>query len=372
MIVGVPKEIKEDEYRVGLTAHGAAVLVAAGHEVLLETQAGAGCRISDAEYEAVGVKLVSSASEIYARADMIIKVKEPLSQEYDLLRENQVLYAYLHLAPAAELTAALLAKRVIAIAYETIQLADGSLPLLVPMSEVAGRMAPQIGAHFLEITQGGRGVLLGGVPGVHRGKVTVIGAGVVGRAAAKIAIGMGADVWALDVDHGKLSYMDDVYENRITTLISNAQNIEEAVCRAHLVIGSVLIPGARAPHLVNRDMVRRMKAGAVIVDVAIDQGGCVETSRPTTHRRPVFTEYGVLHYCVPNMPGVVARTSTYALTNMTLPYAKLLADLGPVAAIRSDTPLSKGVNCYKGVVTYKGVAASLGYDYVPLGEVLGS
>ncbi len=372
MVIGVPKEIKEDEYRVGLTAHGAAVLVTAGHEILVETQAGAGCRIPDGEYEATGVKIVSTPTEIYARAEMIIKVKEPLPQEYDYLRAHQIIYAYLHLAPAPELTAALLAKKVIAVAYETIQLSDGSLPLLVPMSEVAGRMAPQIGAHFLEITQGGRGVLLGGVPGVQRGKVTVIGAGVVGRAAAKIAVGMGADVWALDVDQSKLSYIDDMYGNRITTLISNPQNIEEAVSRAHLIIGSVLIPGARAPQLVSREMVRRIKAGAVIVDVAIDQGGCIETSRPTTHKQPVFSEYDVLHYCVPNMPGVVARTSIYALTNMTLPYAKLLADLGPVAAIRHDASLAKGVNCYNGMVTYEGVAASLGYEYCPLGEVLGS
>jgi alanine dehydrogenase len=278
MIIGVPKEIKQDEYRVGLTPVGAAALAECGHTVLVETGAGSGCRITDEEYALAGAQTVPRAADVYTRADMVIKVKEPLPEEYDLLRENQVLFAFLHLAPAVELTAALVRRGTTGVAYETIQLTDGSLPLLVPMSETAGRMAVQIGAHFLEITQGGRGVLLGGVPGVRRGIVTIIGAGTVGRASAAIAVGMGADVTIIDIDQRKLAYMDDLYGNRLTTLMSNRENIRESIVRSHLVIGSVLITGARAPRLVTADMVRQMKSGSVIVDVAIDQGGCIETS----------------------------------------------------------------------------------------------
>ncbi|HMK34858.1 MAG TPA: alanine dehydrogenase [Desulfomonilaceae bacterium] len=370
MIIGIPKEIKEDEYRVGIVPAGVATLAAHGHRILIQKTAGEGCRISDREYSDAGAILVDSAEEVYGGADMIMKVKEPLKQEYPLLRAGQILFAYLHLAPAAELTAALLEHQVIAIAYETIQLEDGSLPLLAPMSEVAGRMAVQIGAHFLEKTQGGRGVLLGGVPGVGRGRVSIIGAGTVGRASNKIAVGMGAEVIVLDTDQRRLEYLDDIFGNRVTTLISTRDAIFSSVTRSHLVIGSVLIPGARAPRLVTRDMIAAMKAGSVIVDVSIDQGGCVETSRPTTHQHPTYLVDEVIHYCVPNMPGIVARTSTFALTNITLPYAVTLGDQGVEKAVIQDKALAEGVNCYRGLVTHERVAQALGYGYTALSDVL--
>jgi alanine dehydrogenase len=369
MVIGIPKEIKDDEYRVAIVPAGVRVLKQRGHQVLIQSHAGEGCRIPDQEYLDAGAQILEESSEVYGRSEMVMKVKEPLSQEYNLLREDQILFAFLHLAPAAELTAALLERKVIGVAYETIQDGEGSLPLLVPMSEVAGRMAVQVGAHFLEKTQGGRGVLLGGVPGVARGRVTVIGAGTVGRAATKIAVGMGADVYMLDVNQDRLMHMDDLFGNRVTTLISNDENLRFSVTTAHLVVGAVLIPGARAPKLVTRDMIRSMKSGAVIVDVAIDQGGCVETSRPTAHHQPTYVVDDVIHYCVPNMPGVVARTSTFALTNMTLPYAVKLADQGLTNAVAQDAALAKGVNLYKGYVTYKNVARSLGYAYTPLRDV---
>jgi alanine dehydrogenase len=371
MIIGIPKEIKEDEYRVGIVPSGVRTLVQHGHTIITQTNAGRGCRILDEEYMAAGATVVETAADVYAASDMIVKVKEPLEPEYELLREDQIVYAYLHLAPAPELTAALVKRKVIAIAYETIQLDDGSLPLLVPMSEVAGRMSVQVGAHFLEEPQGGRGVLLGGVPGVKRGRVTILGGGTVGRAALKIAVGLGAEVHILDVDQQRLGSIDDLYGNRATTMTSNIDNIADAVVGSHLVIGSVLIPGARAPRLVTREMIRAMKPGTVIVDVAVDQGGCVETSRPTTHRKPTFVVDDVIHYCVPNMPGAVARTSTFALTNVTLPYAVKLADLGFHAAIAKDVPLAKGVNVYKGCVTHERVAGSLGYEYQPLAALTG-
>lgn len=366
MIIGIPKEIKEDEHRVGIVPAGVRTLVQHGHTVLVQKNAGEGCRVHDEEYVASGARIVETAADVYAASDMIMKVKEPLKPEYGLLRENQIIYGYLHLAPAPGLTAALVERKVIAIAYETIQLNDGSLPLLVPMSEVAGRMSVQVGAHFLEKPQGGRGVLLGGVPGVRRGRVTVLGAGTVGRAALKIAVGLGADVYILDVDQQRLSYIDDVYGNRATTMISNMDNIADTVVGSHLVVGSVLIPGARTPRLVTREIIRAMKPGSVIVDVSVDQGGCVETCRPTTHHEPTFVVDDVLHYCVPNMPGAVARTSTFALTNVTLPYAVKLADLGFHAAVTKDVCLAKGVNVYKGRVTHEKVAASLGYQHSPL------
>lgn len=369
MIIGVPKEIKEEEYRVGIVPAGVRVMKEHGHTVLIETGAGEGSRIPDAEYAEAGAEIAATSAEVYNSAELIVKVKEPLPEEYDLLREGQILYAYLHLAPAPDLTRALLERKIIGIAYETIQLPDSSLPLLVPMSEVAGRMAVQVGAHFLEKTQGGRGVLLGGVPGVGRGRATIIGGGTVGRAATKIAVGMGADVYVIDVDQRRLSYMDDIYGNRVTTMISNYDNIMFCVVNSHLVIGSVLITGARAPKLVTREMVHAMKSGTVIVDVAIDQGGCVETSRPTTHQHPTFVVDEVLHYCVPNMPGVVARTSTFALTNVTLPYAVKLADQGFRAAVAQDEALAMGVNLYRGFVTHESVAESLEYEYSPLGKV---
>ena len=370
MIVGVPKEIKEEEYRVGIVPSGVRAMTDRGHTVLIEQGAGEGSRISDPEYVDAGAKIVKSRAELYGRADMVMKVKEPQASEYDLFREGQLLYAYLHLAPATELTEALLKRKVIAIAYETIQLADGSLPLLVPMSEVAGRMAVQVGAHFLEKTQGGRGVLLGGVPGVRRGRVTVIGAGTVGRAATQIAVGMGADVYLIDLDQRRLVDVDERFGNRITTLMSNHDNIWGSVIESHLVIGAVLIPGASAPRLVTAQMVREMKVGSVIVDVAIDQGGCVETSRPTTHQQPTYLVDGVIHYGVPNMPGVVARTSTFALTNVTLPYALKIADLGIESAASQDDGLAKGVNLYKGSVTHENVAISLGLEFVALHEAI--
>jgi len=369
MIVGIPREVKEDEYRVGIAPAGVRVLTEHGHTVTIEAGAGEGCSISDAEYEQAGATILPDPAEIYGRAEMIMKVKEPQKQEYGLLREGQILYAYLHLAPAAELTAALIDRKVIGVAYETIQPEDSSLPLLLPMSEVAGRMSVQIGAHFLEKTQGGRGVLLGGVPGVSRGRITIVGAGTVGRAAAKIAVGMGAEVYLIDMNQQRLFYMDDIFGSRVTTLMSNYDNIFNAVVNSHLVVGSVLIPGARAPKLVDAEMIETMKAGTVIVDVAIDQGGCVETSEPTTHTNPTFVVDEVIHYCVPNMPGVVARTSAFALTNVTLPYALKLANDGFAEAVRKDRALSRGVNLYKGLVTYENVAEALGLPYTPLQEI---
>lgn len=369
MIVGIPREIKEDEYRVGIVPTGVRAFKEHGHEIIVQNGAGEGCRISDDDYRAVGASIVDSAEEIYGRADMIMKVKEPQPAEYTLLRSGQILYAYLHLAPAKELTQALLDAEIIGVAYETIQLDDGSLPLLTPMSEVAGRMSVQIGAHFLEKTQGGRGVLLGGVPGVSRGRVTVLGAGVVGSAATKIAVGLGAEVILIDKDPKRLMYMDDVFGSRITTLMSNSDTIAESTARSHLVIGAVLIAGARAPMLVDREMVRSMKSGTVLVDVAVDQGGCMETSRPTTHSNPTYVVDDVIHYCVANIPGAVARTSTFALTNVTLPYALTIADKGLTEAVKTDPALRKGVNVYAGKVTYDEVASALGYEYTPVEDL---
>ncbi len=372
MIIGIPKEIKQDESRVGVVPAGIRILSARGHPVIVQRGAGEGCRIPDQEFVDAGARIVDGPADVYGEADMVMKVKEPLPSEFDLMREGQILYAYLHLAPAKELTQALVDRKVAAVAYETIQMEDGSLPVLTPMSEVAGRMAVQIGAHFLEQPQGGRGVLLGGVPGVSRGRVTIIGAGNVGRASAKIAVGLGAEVILIDKDQRRLAYMDDVFGSRITTLMSNQDTIYNSVVHSHLVVGAVLIPGARAPILVDRPMIGDMKEGAVIVDVAIDQGGCVETVRPTTHSDPVFTVDGVLHYCVPNMPGAVPRTSTFALTNVTLPYALQLADLGFEEAVKRDECLAKGVNAYRGAVTYWEVAEALGYEYTPLESLLTS
>lgn len=371
MIIGIPKEIKEDEYRVGVIPSGVRILKQHGHSILVEKAAGEGCRIADGEYAEAGATIVNSPDEVYARSDMIMKVKEPQSSEYKLLHAGQILYAYLHLAPSPQLTEALLNTRAVAVAYETIQTHDAFLPLLVPMSEVAGKMSVQVGAHFLEKTQGGRGVLLGGVPGVRRGRVTILGAGTVGTAAATIAVGLGADVYVLDVDQRRLIYLEDIFGNRLTTMISNHDNVLYSVTNSHLVIGSVLIPGARAPRVVTKDMVSLMKARSVIVDVAIDQGGCIETSRATTHKHPTFIVDDVIHYCVPNMPGVVARTSTFALTNVTLPFALEIADKGINKAAQDDDRLAKGVNLYNGLVTHEKVAQALGYTYSPLNKVLG-
>ncbi|WP_293171051.1 alanine dehydrogenase [Oceanithermus sp.] len=362
MKIGVPKEIKTLENRVAMTPGGVESLVKRGHEVWVERGAGVGSGLADAEYEAAGAKLVS-AEEAWG-AEMVVKVKEPLPSEYKYLRPDLILFTYLHLAASEELTRAMLESGVIGIAYETVQTADGALPLLVPMSEVAGRMATQEGAKYLEKSFGGRGVLLGGVPGVAPADVVILGGGTVGINAAKIAVGMGAHVTILDVNHARLQYLDDVFGGRLTTLTSTEANIKKAVRYADVLIGAVLIPGAKAPHLVTREMLPTMKEGSVIVDVAVDQGGCVETIKPTTHAEPTYVVDGVVHYGVANMPGAVPRTSTFALTNQTLPYAMKLAEKG-VAALREDPALLKGLNTYHGKLTYAAVAEAFGLPYTP-------
>jgi len=370
MLIGIPKEIKTREYRVGIVPSGVKTLRDNGHEVLVETGAGVGAGIPDKDYIAAGAVVANSAAEIWNKAGMIMKVKEPLPSEYKFFRENLIIFTYFHLAPEAILTGELVNSKVSAVAYETIQLQDGSLPLLMPMSEIAGRMAIQVGASFLEKEHGGRGILLGGVPGVKRGSVAIIGAGVVGMNAAKIAVGMGAKVTILDVNLSKLAYLDDVFGSRIQTLFSDHHNIEESVLEADLVVGAVLIAGARAPILVREELVARMHEGSVIVDVAVDQGGCVETVKPTTHDDPTFKKHGVLHYCVANMPGAVARTSTFALTNTTIPYAVKIANSGIEKAARDDASLYKGVNIHKGIITCEAVAKSLNLSCQPLQKLL--
>lgn len=370
MIIGIPKEIKNNENRVALTPAGVVAFRKAGHEVVIENNAGFGSGISDEEYAAAGAEILTAPKEVFDRAEMIMKVKEPLAAEYELFKEGQLLFTYLHLAPEPELTAALLKKNVVGIAYETVQPSDGSLPLLIPMSEVAGRMSIQIGAQFLEKPHGGKGILLGGVPGVPPAKVTIVGGGIVGLNAAKMAIGFGADVTILDICNARLRYLDDIFGSRIKTLMSNSYNIMHAVAEADLLIGAVLIPGAKAPKLVTEEMVKGMKPGSVIVDVAIDQGGSVETiDHVTTHQKPTYEKFGVIHYSVANMPGAVARTSTFALTNATLPYALELANLGYTEAIRTDLALARGVNVIGGKLTYKAVAEALNLEYTPLGNV---
>ncbi|SHE52208.1 alanine dehydrogenase [Desulfofundulus australicus DSM 11792] len=371
MIVGVPKEIKDNENRVGITPSGVQALVQAGHQVVIEAGAGLGSGITDEEYVAAGARMLPTREDVYEQADMIMKVKEPLPAEYDLFKEGQILFTYLHLAPEPELTKALLARKVTGIAYETIQTNRGTLPLLMPMSEVAGRMSVQIGAQFLEKHYGGRGVLLGGVPGVPPAKVVIIGGGTVGTNAAKIAVGMGADVTIIDKNVERLQYLDDIFGSRIKTLVSSSYNIMEAVKDADLVIGAVLIPGAKAPKLVTEEMVKAMQPGSVIVDVAIDQGGCVETAdRVSTHSNPTYVKHGVIHYAVANIPGAVARTSTYALTNVTIPYALELANKGVARAVKEDIALARGVNVIDGKVTYKAVAEALNLEYTPLHELM--
>lgn len=363
MIIGVPKEIKISENRVGLTEAGVKQLVKEGHTVYVEKDAGLGSSITNQQYEKAGAKILDSKKEVYAKAEMIMKVKEPLPDEYELLREEQILYTYLHLAAEPKLTKVLCERKVKAIAYETIELENGSLPLLVPMSEVAGRMATQIGAFYLQKDHGGKGILLGGVTGVRPAKVTIIGGGIVGTNAAKMAVGLGAEVTVLDVSLSRLEYLDDIFQGRCMTLYSNAQNIEQAVKEADLLIGAVLITGHKAPTLVSKDMVSNMGKGSVVVDVAVDQGGCIETCRPTSHANPTFEVEGVIHYCVPNMPGVVSRTSTYALTNVTLKYASMLAKWGVEEAVAKDKALLKGINVYKGFVCCEPVAKDLGMEY---------
>jgi alanine dehydrogenase len=363
MIVGVPKEIKNKENRVGMVIAGVRALTAAGHKVLIQHNAGVGAGISNDDYRKAGATILETAKEVYDKADMIVKVKEPLPEEYPLLREGQILYTYLHLAADERLTKALMERKIVGIAYETIQPADGSLPLLAPMSAVAGRMATQIGATYLQHDHGGKGMLLGGVPGVDRANVVVLGGGVVGINSAKMAVGLGAKVTILDTNAHRLDYLSDIFGNEITTMYSNNETIERSVTNADLVIGAVLVPGAKAPKLVNREMISRMQPGGVVVDVAVDQGGSVETCRPTSHEHPTYTVDGIIHYAVPNMPGAVPRTSTYALTNVTLKYALQIANMGWKEAVAKDQALLKGVNILNGKVTYKQVADDLGLPY---------
>ena len=370
MIVGVPKEIKDHESRVGVTPAGVKALVEAGHEVLVEHDAGVLSAMPDDEYQAAGAEIVGSAHDVWRLAEMVVKVKEPVEKEYRHFREGLVLFTYLHLAPLAGLTDALLAAKVTGIAYETVRDRAGALPLLTPMSEVAGRMSVQVGASYLEKERGGRGVLLGGVPGVAPGNVCVIGGGIVGTNAAKVALGMGAKVTLIDVNLDRLRELDDIFNGRVFTVASNSYNIERAVSEADLVIGGVLIPGAAAPKIVTRAMVAKMKKGAVIVDVAIDQGGCIETARPTTHSDPSFEVNGVVHYCVTNMPAAVPNTSTLALTNATFPYVLKLARLGVKAAIGEDKGIAEGVNTCDGVLTYAAVASAQRREWKPVAELV--
>ncbi|WP_410513112.1 alanine dehydrogenase [Paenibacillus sp. BR2-3] len=370
MIIGVPKEIKNNENRVGITPAGVVTLLKAGHEVLVETGAGLGSGFLNEEYEQAGAKLIADAGALWSASEMVIKVKEPLESEYEYFRPGLILFTYLHLAPEPALAAALQQHGVTAIAYETV--VDGrTLPLLTPMSEVAGRMSVQLGAQFLQKNHGGQGILLSGVPGVSRGKVSIIGGGVVGTNAAKMAIGLGAQVTIVDLSAERLRQLDDIFGAQITTLISNPFNIAKAVAEADLLVGAVLIPGAKAPKLVTEEMVKTMKPGSVIVDVAIDQGGIVETiDRVTTHDNPVFEKFGVLHYSVANMPGAVAKTSTIALTNVTIPYALQIANKGVVKAIEDNAGLKSGVNVANGKITCEAVAEALGEDYYSVEQAL--
>ncbi|HEX2288139.1 MAG TPA: alanine dehydrogenase [Gaiellaceae bacterium] len=369
MNVGVPREIKSDEYRVALTPAGALELARGGHSVLIEQGAGAGSAFRDADYESVGAR-IGSVDEVWAESELVLKVKEPLPDEYGRLREGQVLFTYLHLAASEELTRALMASAAACVAYETVETDDRALPLLAPMSEIAGRLAAQAGATFLEKPLGGRGLLLGGVPGVAPGEVVVIGGGMVGYNAAVIALGLGAEVTILERSIDRMRHLEEVLGSRVTLLMSSSLQIQESVAGADVVVGAVLIPGALAPKLINREMVAGMKEGSVIADVAIDQGGCVETSRPTTHSDPVFVVAGVIHYCVANMPGAVPITSTKALTNATLPYVEEIADHGLHEAIARDPALARGVNVIEGKITYEAVAEAHGLEYTPLEDVL--
>lgn len=366
MKIAVPKEIKNNENRVGLVPAGARQLVADGHEVYVQRNAGMGIGISDEEYVRAGAKIVDTLEDAFAIGEMIIKVKEPQPNEIALLKPHHILYTYLHLAADKPQTEGLMKSGSTCIAYETIQLEDNSLPLLVPMSEVAGRMSVQVGASYLQLDKGGKGILLGGVPGVRRAKVTIIGCGIAGTNAAKMAIGMGADVTLVDLSTKRLAELDDLFENKVSTVFSNSHNIEEAVLASDLVIGAVLVPGAKAPKLVTREMISKMGKGSVVVDIAVDQGGCIETCKPTTHENPTFVVDGVVHYCVANMPGAVARTSTFALTNVTLKYARMIARDGVDRAIMRDKPLRLGVNIYKGKLVYEQVAKDLDLPFTPL------
>jgi alanine dehydrogenase len=370
VIVGLPKEIKDNEYRVGLTPAGVRALSDAGHQVTVEKSAGEGSGFEDALYQKAGGKIIDSADDVWANAQMIVKVKEPIAPEYPRMREGQLLFTYLHLAPDRELTSQLLKRNVTGIAYETITDRKGTLPLLTPMSEVAGRMAIQVGAHYLEKMAGGRGILLGGVPGVPAARVVIIGGGVVGTNAAKIAVGMGSHVTIIDNNLDRLRELDDIFLSKISTLASSAYMIHDAISSADLIVGAVLVPGAAAPQLVTRNMLKDVPNGAVIVDVAVDQGGCIETTRPTTHSNPTYYVEGVLHYCVANMPGAVPRTSTFALTNATLPYTLKIANQGFYEAISSDPGLREGVNTFAGHCTYQAVAEAQGLPYTSIDAMI--
>ena len=370
MKVGIPREVKNHEYRVAITPSGVHELVRNGHEVYVETDAGVGSSITNEDYVKAGATILPTADDVWGTGDLILKVKEPVASEYHRMREGQTLFTYLHLAADKALTEELVARKVTGIAYETVELADRSLPLLAPMSEVAGRLAPQVGAHTLMRAQGGRGVLMGGVPGVYAAKVVVIGAGVAGQNAAAIALGMQAEVLLLDRNVARLRQMDAIYQGHCQTIASNAYEVEKAVLDADLVIGAVLVPGAKAPTLISNELVSRMKPGSVLVDISIDQGGCFEDSRPTTHADPTYQVHNSVFYCVANMPGAVPNTSTYALTNVTLPYAVELANRGWKDALRADAALAKGLNTFDGTVTNAPVAEALSMASTPLADVL--
>lgn len=372
MIIGVPREIKDNEFRVALIPAGVKALTEHGHQVLVQAAAGKGSGISDEAYAAAGAEIVDSAEAVYGRADLILKVKEPLPSEYGLLRPGQILFTYLHLAAASEVARVLVEQKVTGIAYETVETDKGHLPLLVPMSEVAGRMAAQVGAHLLERPSGGGGILLGGIPGVRPGRVTVLGAGTVGINAARVAFALGAEVIVLLRRKARMVHIDEAFGGRIRCLAANSYNIEEEVRAADLVVGAVLVPGGRAPTLVTESIVKAMRPGSVIVDVSVDQGGCCETTRPTSHSSPTYEVHGVIHYAVANMPGAVPRTATFGLTNETLAYVLSLADLGLTKALEGNAAFARGVNTHQGFVTCEPVATALGYPYSPLAEVLSS
>lgn len=363
MLVGVPKEIKSHEYRVAITPAGVGELIKNGHEVIVEKSAGIGSAISDEEFVKAGAKIIDKPEDVWAKADLILKVKEPIAAEYNKMRKGQILFTYLHLAASKECTDALIKSGITAIAYETVELENRSLPLLAPMSEVAGRLAPQVGAHSLLKFQGGRGLLLGGVPGVKKGNVVIIGGGVSGQHAATIALGFEANVTILDLNVDRLKELDLIFDGKVQTLVSNAYEIERSVLAADLVIGAVLVPGAKAPKLVSNDLVKRMKPGSVLVDIAIDQGGCFEDSKATTHDNPTYQVHNSIFYCVANMPGSVPNTSTYALTNVTMPYAKAIANKGWKKAMLEDNSLKLGLNVHEGQITYQAVAESFNLSY---------
>ena len=371
MIIGVLKEIKNNENRVAITPAGVKAFSQAGHQVLVQKSAGLGSGIEDKEYVHAGATIINTAEEVFEKSKMIMKVKEPLASEYDLLKAGQIIFTYFHFASSLELTQAMMKRKVICITYETVQTEDGCLPLLVPMSEVAGKMAAQVAAHYLALPYGGRGVLMGGVPGVSPAKVVVMGGGTVGTNAAKVAAGMGARVILFDININRLKYLDDVLPKHITLLVSNQHSIEEEIKDADAVIGAVLIPGAKTPKLMTEEMVKKMKPNSVIVDIAIDQGGCIETSKPTSHSDPVYKLHNVLHYCVTNMPGAFARTSTFALTNATLPYGLEIANKGYKKALRENKALAKGLNVIDSKITYEPVAKVFNLKYYPIEEVIG-